>query len=124
MGLSIAANQSGTKNAENKQAEPWSLRDVEGRTLMVDIRHANGNRFALPYAYLTKVDYNLSDGITLRYASSCITIRGRHLQELYEGFLTQRVLWLQEENDLLTPKPESEPCIVEVVLSDRFGPYQ
>lgn len=117
-----AISQSGAiaTAANNHNPECFALRDVEGRTLMLDIHLRTGDRRAFPYAYLLGVDFARSTGISLLYSAASVHIRGRNLTQLYEGFVTQRVLWVLEgipSRDFAAP--ESVPFVSDITISTR-----
>lgn len=104
--------------AANDDSRPfYALRDVEGRTIMLDVRLRTGDRCAFPYAYLLEVRHDRSAGVVLRFSTATVEIRGRHLGELYEALVTQRVLWVEEGGrDVL---PESSPFVSAIVVSEQ-----
>lgn len=108
---------SATATAANDDGETcYLLRNVEGRTLMLELRLRNGDHRALPYAYLLEVSYERSTGIRLRFTGAAVQIRGRNLARLYEGFLTQRVQWVQEGTAGRDFAPEGAPFISDVIV--------
>lgn len=87
---------------------------------MLDIHLRTGDRRALPYAYLLGIDYARSTGITLQYTAANVHIRGRNLAQLYDGFITQRVLWITEGMPSLDfVVPETAPFVGEITVSTR-----
>jgi hypothetical protein len=83
------------------------LRGTRERAIAIEFRrHASGDSFALPYAWLGPHYFHPSHGIVLVFAgplSYVVTLTGRHLNtvekdvSLYErGILRQRVTWIAE----------------------------
>lgn len=98
------------------------LRGVKERALMLELRMRTGNIVAIGYAWLERVEFNPSEGITLRLSGKEIKIRGRNLNSevrplvrLFDGIVRQRVPWVQEAD---------EPTLLEAprgtVIVDRI----
>ena len=113
-------NASASASAANDDEEPFFfLRDVEGRTLMLEVLLKTGNSHAFPYAYLLGVSFDPSIGITLQFTNAKILVRGRNLRSLHQGLLSQRVLWLREGNSSEAFLPESRTFISHVEVLHR-----
>ena len=89
--------------AEDQGAYGW-LRGIRDRATMLELRKKNGNILALGYAWLEKVEYDPSDGITLHFVTQKIRLEGRNLNtqspntiSLLQGLMRHRVVWIQEE---------------------------
>lgn len=89
---------------------------------MLELRMRTGNIVAIGYAWLERVEFNPSEGITLRLSGKEIKIRGRNLNSevrplvrLFDGIVRQRVPWVQEAD---------EPTLLEAprgtVIVDRI----
>lgn len=68
----------------------------------IDLRLPDGNRKAIPYAYINEISFNLTDGIEILSTSKKITITGRNLKGLYDCLIGYRVKHIQANigNDL------------------------
>lgn len=115
-----SAAASRTASAANDDEEPfYELRDLEGRTLMLEVRLRTGDSIAFPYAYLIEVRRARSSGIHLRFTAGSVKIAGRNLQQLYEAFCTQRVLWVREGSADRDFGPEELPFITAISIESR-----
>ncbi len=90
------------------------LRGVRERAIMLELRHKDGSVTAFGYAWLKKVTFDPSEGITLDFSGETIRIIGRNLDgevrprtQLVSGLVRQRVTWIQEADGpkLLTASP-------------------
>lgn len=64
--------------------------------IMLDVRKANGQRHAMSYAYLTRIDYEPGDLMKLHFADEVVQVRGRRLADLYSRLMDHRVVAIQE----------------------------
>ena len=67
--------------------------------IMLDFEFENGNRLALPYSGMLRMDYDPSEGILLEWANEHIRISGYNLAELYRLLVRHRVLSVRESRD-------------------------
>lgn len=67
--------------------------------IMLDIEFENGDCLAMPYAYLSKIKYDLSSGITIDWGGTAILIEGRNLKTLYRHLTRHKVLIIHETID-------------------------
>jgi len=79
------------------------LRSPRERCPMIEFRKKSGNILALGYAWLHRIDFDPSDGITLWFGSQRVLIRGQNLNaeirpgvRLFEGLTRYRVPWIHE----------------------------
>jgi len=96
----------------------FRLREVDGITLMLDVELLNGDRRAFPYSYLMEVEYRKADGVLLKFASCAVLVKGRNLDAIYQGLVTQRVEYLREESPRHDLGPESDPFVSGIVVAD------
>lgn len=98
------------------------LRGVRERALMLELRMKDGSSTAFSYAYLVKATYEPSEGITLHFGGSTVTIVGTHLgKEVLSGLtvfgalLRQRVPWLQEADQAASLQAEKASIIIDEI---------
>jgi hypothetical protein len=79
------------------------LRGVQDRSLMLEMRLANGNSVAFSYSYLVQASFDPSVGMILLFGGKRVTIAGSNLNaefrpgiRLYEAMLRHRVPWVRE----------------------------
>lgn len=72
---------------------------AEAYVAMLDLHLANGDRVALPYSLLMKIEFDPSEGITLRFSTDDVTIKGRRLEPLYKALMQQRVSGIGEASN-------------------------
>ena len=82
------------------------LRGVRDRAVMLELRKKTGVVRAIGYAWLERVDFDASEGITLHASGQKIRIIGRCLNvevrpnvRLFQGLIRHRVPWLQEADE-------------------------
>ena len=66
------------------------------QAIMLDVRKADGQRYGMSYAYLTRVDFEPGDRLKIHFARDVVQIEGRRLEELYRRLLDHRVDAIQE----------------------------
>lgn len=73
------------------------------RAVMLELRKRNGNFLAIPYAWIERIEFDPSEGITIRIGGQAIRIKGRNLnaevcsgQSLFMCMARQRMLWVAE----------------------------
>ena len=83
-----------TSDSQNK----FFIREVQAnkRAIMLDIELKNGDHIAMPYAYLTKIKYNLSEGILIEWGATSIKIEGSNLKELYNHLVQHKVKLIKD----------------------------
>ena len=59
---------------------------------MLDLRLPGGRRKALPYSYLSSVEFDPSKGLVCEYASCRVTITGRNLEPVYAAIANHTAL--------------------------------
>jgi len=95
------------------------LRGVRDRALMLEVRHHNGNVSGFGYAWLDRVDFDPSEGITLHFSGKTVKVIGRNLNaelrpnvRLVAGILRHRVPWIQEADEATAiSTPRGKPVI-------------
>lgn len=104
---------------QNQGSFGW-LRGMRDRAVMLELRKKDGNITAVGYAWLERVDYDPSVGITLHMVGKTIVIKGRHLNgnlrssaRLFEGITRHRVPWVQEADGPQTMQANEDATIVE-----------
>ena len=82
------------------------LRSMRERSVMLELRHKDGNITAIGYAYIEKMEFDPSAGITLHALGKVIRIQGRHLNtevrpnvRLFQGLTKHRVPWIQAADE-------------------------
>lgn len=112
------------ETADDLGAFGW-LRGTHSRAIMLEIRKRNGTRVAVAYAWIERIEFDPSEGITISSAKSRIRITGRNLNtaigaqaRLYECMTRQRVQWVQETEQMgLLAQPDSS-CVIEAITLD------
>lgn len=60
------------------------------------VEFANGNKTSLPYHLISRIDHDLSKGITVEFTECKLLIEGSHLDKLRDELLLQRVSVVRE----------------------------
>jgi hypothetical protein len=94
-----------TETADDLGAFGW-LRGVRERAVMLELRLRDGSVVAFGYAWLHRVEFDPSHGITLRFGERKVTITGTRLNaelrlnvRLLAGIVRHRVPWIQEASE-------------------------
>lgn len=97
------------------------LRSPRERCPMIEFRKQTGNILALGYAWLNRIEFDPSEGITLWFASQKVILRGQNLNaetrpgvRLLEGLTRHRVPWVCELGRAPVP-PSANSCFVEMI---------
>ena len=96
------------------------LRGMRERSVMLELRHKDGNIAAIGYAYIEKMEFDPSAGITLHALGKVIRIQGRHLNtelrpnvRLFQGLTKHRVPWIQAADEPARQDTSPVSTIVE-----------
>jgi hypothetical protein len=99
-----------------------ALRGIHDRALMLELRHKDGRRRALGYAWLHDVQFDPSNGITLYFGKTKVTIEGRNLNteirpgvRLFECIIRHRVPWVQEADEAAALLSSKEMVVIETI---------
>lgn len=84
-----------------------------GRALNFELRFKSGRCSGLPYSYVTKWDYEPSDGIEIHVSDQIVRIKGRNLKEVFTYLLQNRLTYICE--DLAGTDTEEEDMFVESI---------
>lgn len=127
----------GTRRVEDLDANPsadtevlddfgafgW-LRGIRDRAVMLELRQKTGNILAIGYAWLERIEFNPSEGITLYTAGRTIRIQGRNLNaetrphvRLFQGLTRHRVPWIQEADASALVNPGDGTVIESISVS-------
>lgn len=95
------------------------LRGVRERSVMLELRKKNGNRLAVGYSWIERMEFDPSEGILLVAGPLRIQVRGRNLNSevgatarLFEALTCHRVTWVQEASRT-QPLEMDGSCVVE-----------
>lgn len=98
------------------------LRGMHERSVMLELRMKDGTMTAFGYAWLERVEFDPSEGITLRFAGATIRITGRRLNEerrpnvrLCAGILRHRVPWIQEADGTQVMEAAKDATVIESI---------
>ena len=96
------------------------LRGMRERAVMLELRHKDGNITAIGYAYIEKIEFDPSAGITLHALGKVIIIQGRNLNtevrpnvRLFQGLTKHRVPWIQAADEPARQDTSPVSTIVE-----------
>src|SRR5262249_55465348 len=102
----------------NDDAKPYG-RGAPGQSPMLDIRLKTGAHFALPYAYLTSIEFNGAGEIKLDFTTHHVLIQGGNLSVVYTGLLFQNVEFVQESAPPASDIRADKPFIDAVEIHER-----
>ena len=96
------------------------LRGVRERSLMLELRKKDGGVIALGYAWLERIEFDPSEGITLKFAGQVVKITGRNLNaelrpnvRLLAGLVRHRVPWIQEADEPTLLTSQGRDVVIE-----------
>lgn len=79
------------------------LRGMRERATMLELRKKDGNITAIGYAWIEKIEFDPSEGITIHALGQQVKIQGLNLNaqvrpgvSLYLGLTRHRVTWIEE----------------------------
>lgn len=79
------------------------LRGARERAVMLDLRKSSGDRLAIAYSWIERIEFDPSAGIRLHAGQVVATIHGQHLNaevrpkmSLFDGLVRHRITWIQE----------------------------
>ena len=88
-------------------------------SIMLDFDFENGNRLALPYSGVMKIDFNPSDGIVLEWGNEHIRVIGQNLGELYALLARHKVSAIRESREAFRVEGEGELFIREIARETK-----
>lgn len=98
------------------------LRGIRDRSPMLELRRKNGDILAIGYAWIERVHFDPSDGITITAGGGKIRIRGRNLNSevrpsvrLFEVITRHRVPWVRETSQADRIESGDKACVVESI---------
>lgn len=98
------------------------LRGANERSYMLEIRRKDGSIVAMGYFWLERVEFDPSEGITLRFTHQTVRLVGRNLNrevlphlKLYEGLVRHRIPWVQETDEPTAMSAPQSATVIERV---------
>src|SRR4051794_2598394 len=71
-------------------------RGVKQFVPMLELRFCDGNRKAIEYSLLEKIDFDPSRGVTLSFSPYLVTVSGKNLLPLFAGLVRHSIQWIRE----------------------------
>ncbi len=84
------------------------------QSLMINFHFKDGNFTAIPYSYITRINYNPSVGIEILTTGDDFEIVGRNIDKLYNHLLTHRITFIREADSEFDGENENE-CFIEKI---------
>jgi hypothetical protein len=107
--------------AEDYGAFGW-LRGVRDRAVMLELRKKDGSVSAFGYAWLERVEYEPTTGLTLHFTGQRVKLTGRNLNgevradiRLLNGLLRHKVPWIQEADEPTAMLGDRKGTIIEQI---------
>jgi hypothetical protein len=98
------------------------LRGIKDRAISLELRKKTGNIVAIGYGWITKYEFDPSEGITLHANGEKILIQGRNLNNeirpmvrLFEGLTRNRIPWIKECDESLDGESAAGLTFVETI---------
>ncbi len=115
----LSADSDGT---EDSGASFGWLRGIKDRAISLELRKRTGTILAVGYAFLEKIEFDASAGITLHFGRQQVIIKGRNLNgeirptvRLFEGIARHRVSWVAESNRAADLLADKNALVVETI---------
>ncbi|MFN8301955.1 MAG: hypothetical protein U0U46_05645 [Saprospiraceae bacterium] len=86
-----------TEQAEEENRYFGFDRQENGRALMFELRTRDGRRYALPYSYVTRAEFDPDKGIEIYVSNVIVQVSGRSLCIIFSYFLQNRLTWIRED---------------------------
>tara|TARA_R110002072_G_scaffold303121_1_gene494580 strand:- start:114330 stop:114677 length:348 start_codon:yes stop_codon:yes gene_type:complete len=90
--------------------------------LTLELRKKNGSILGVGYAWIDRVSFDPSEGITLSVSGQKITIRGRNLNgevqagaRLFRGICQHRVPWVQKADEPAIMESQGQGVLIEEI---------
>jgi hypothetical protein len=90
-----------------------------GRALLFELRFRSGRRLGFPYSYLTKLDFEPSEGITIYASDVVILVKGRNLEVIFSYLLQNRLTYIREDETGTDAGGEGETFVEGVEVKQR-----
>ncbi|MGL5095331.1 MAG: hypothetical protein ACRDD1_07065 [Planctomycetia bacterium] len=87
--------------------------------MMLEFRRRNGDRFALGYGYLIRVDFNPSRGVVLEFTDGRVEVEGRRLEPLFHAVVGQRASRIVEIDEWQAEALPSGETVVTALREER-----
>lgn len=105
---SAVERYAGTDRGETDATNPEHVgafyrreREVKGPALSLSLKLKNGNRKTVEYAHRTEMDFDPETGIEMFFTTGVkITIKGKHLEQLYEDLALHKVIEIRSLDQL------------------------
>lgn len=89
------ASGEATAETDENFVSQYFAADRGTNPVCLDLRLKGGVRKALPYVFITEINYDIDKGIEVLTAGKCITIVGRNLTKLFDHLIMYRVRYIQ-----------------------------
>lgn len=83
---------------------------------MIQIKRRTGAVEAFGYPYLTRIQFDPSEGLKMEFAQCSLLVRGRNLHKLLNALTGHRVRFLQEYGDRIDDLPHDETVITRIEI--------
>ncbi|MGD9689522.1 MAG: hypothetical protein AB7K52_07055 [Phycisphaerales bacterium] len=96
------------------------LRGINTKAVCLELRLKDGSIVAIPYAYIERLEFDPSTGITLIASGRTIRITGRNLNSdcgrgmrLFEGIARARVPWIKEDSRCMSGQDNAHAIVID-----------
>lgn len=112
--VTTPTNQRHWQSTHHADARPLGFEtDAEGSLRMLDIVFRNGDRIALPYAYLVGLALVGNQSLAMDFTERRIEVTGRNLRVLYEHLLDHTARRIEES--LVEFDDGEQVCWIETI---------
>jgi len=96
---------------------PYFATDRTKNPVCLELRLADGRRKALPYSYITGINFDADAGIEIITTLSRIAITGRNLASLFDHLVMYRVRYVQAD---MGQDAQEDGVFVEEILIEAL----
>lgn len=122
-GGSEASWQDECEPAEETAGSFGWVRGFNARAIMLELRQRDGSVIGIGYAWIERIDYDPSAGITIYCGGIGIRIQGRNLNaevrpglSLFSSLIRHRAVWIAESDRVHDLTPHGLPVIEKIVI--------
>jgi hypothetical protein len=86
------------------------------RVLTLELQSKTRDCWALSYAYLLSVHYDITGSIELQFSSAKVVIEGQQLKSLYDALKEQTVVSIREADWECDPSSGGATCVQSIAV--------
>jgi len=101
---------------KEKHQEAFILATSEEYPPMIRFKYESDDVHALPYAYMTGIEFDKSGIITIQFTTHKVVIKGRRMEKLFGALVNHQVISVRQHAITDVRPPAGECCIDGLVI--------